>query len=579
MKDSQYRCRVLSFAFGAVLSVVSTVRSADLVWTNLAGGNWNGASNWSPNQVPGVFDHAWVTNNGTYAVMLTGDFAAGGLALGSASGTNTLGGTNALVLLGPLVWQGGAISNALFCLSGGQITGSANKYLTGGRLLNSGVMTLGDQLYTGNGSVISNAPAGTFDITANYGTTYTSNGARGVLYNAGLLRKTGGTGTARLDDSFTNAGTLETRSGTLRLTASNCSQIAGFTRLLSGGLQVDQGYTLWGGMLSGSNTLTGNLDNESVVSPSESSWTNPGPSAAQPAHLTIAGNYVQVNGALVLEVGGTTPGTDSDLMEVTGTATLGGTLDIVLRDGFTPAANSSSDVYTIFTGLAINGCFAALNRPSGWAWLLQYVGSVLVLTMVNTAPVPAYVPDQTIPALQSFDLTLRATDPDVPAQNLTWGYSSWGAPGEPTNWTVSAAGQFHWTPTAAQIGITNHVRLYVMDDGPGNCPEPMYAHTSGEVCTVCAPNGLSAPLSFNLVVTAPASPPRLSLQSTSTNVFLLSWLAPADGWLLERTNVLNGSTNPWPQVPPPYQTNNDVIFVNFTNVPPVANQFFRLHKP
>ena len=42
--------------------------AADVVWTNTSGGTWATASNWSPNQVPGSADTAWITNNGTYTV-------------------------------------------------------------------------------------------------------------------------------------------------------------------------------------------------------------------------------------------------------------------------------------------------------------------------------------------------------------------------------------------------------------------------------------------------------------------------------------------------------------------------------
>ncbi len=39
--------------------------AADLVWTNAAGGAWNTAANWSPNQVPTFDDRVWITNTGT----------------------------------------------------------------------------------------------------------------------------------------------------------------------------------------------------------------------------------------------------------------------------------------------------------------------------------------------------------------------------------------------------------------------------------------------------------------------------------------------------------------------------------
>jgi hypothetical protein len=72
--------------------------------------------------------------------------------------------------------------------------------------------------------------------------------------------------------------------------------------------------------------------------------------------------------------------------------------------------------------------------------------------------------------------------------------------------------------------------------------------------------------------------PSLSVANLGSHV-LVSWPAPADGWWLERTNILTGVAGPWTQVPPPYQTNSGVISVSFTNAPPVGNQFFRLHKP
>ena len=44
--------------------------AATLVWTNLAGGNWNAAASWSPNLVPVAGDSAVITNSGTYVVTL-----------------------------------------------------------------------------------------------------------------------------------------------------------------------------------------------------------------------------------------------------------------------------------------------------------------------------------------------------------------------------------------------------------------------------------------------------------------------------------------------------------------------------
>ena len=73
--------------------------------------------------------------------------------------------------------------------------------------------------------------------------------------------------------------------------------------------------------------------------------------------------------------------------------------------------------------------------------------------------------------------------------------------------------------------------------------------------------------------------PRLTITIETNELITVSWPGPADGWLLERTNVLSGASAPWPVVPPPYETNGGTISMTFTNTPAVGNQFFRLHKP
>ena len=57
----------------------------------------------------------------------------------------------------------------------------------------------------------------------------------------------------------------------------------------------------------------------------------------------------------------------------------------------------------------------------------------------------------------------------------------------------------------------------------------------------------------------------------------VSWPAPAEGWRLERTNILTGVAGPWTPVPPPYQTNGPSLY--FVEPTTAGNQFYRLHKP
>jgi hypothetical protein len=52
---------------------------------------------------------------------------------------------------------------------------------------------------------------------------------------------------------------------------------------------------------------------------------------------------------------------------------------------------------------------------------------------------------------------------------------------------------------------------------------------------------------------------------------------PAEGWVLEWTNMLPQVLAPWPQIPPPYQTNGTNLEVVGSSLS--GNRFYRLYKP
>jgi hypothetical protein len=81
-----------NFALAACIgaTMLSTACASTINWTNVAGGNWSLAANWSPNQVPGSADDATVTNAGTYTVTLDTSPTVGSLTLGGSSGQQTL---------------------------------------------------------------------------------------------------------------------------------------------------------------------------------------------------------------------------------------------------------------------------------------------------------------------------------------------------------------------------------------------------------------------------------------------------------------------------------------------------------
>ena len=82
-----------------------------------------------------------------------------------------------------------------------------------------------------------------------------------------------------------------------------------------------------------------------------------------------------------------------------------------------------------------------------------------------------------------------------------------------------------------------------------------------------------------LVESTTGGAPALSITlNAALSTVTVSWPAPSEGWLLERTNVLTDMAGLWAQVPPPYQTNGGTLSVTVTNTP-ADNRFFRLQKP
>src|SRR5262249_21339695 len=82
-------------------------------------------------------------------------------------------------------------------------------------------------------------------------------------------------------------------------------------------------------------------------------------SVAPGARLNITGNFT--NGAQGTVRVGLGNATTTGLVAITGTATLGGTLDVYLDGGFVPAA---SDVFTVMTYAGRVGTFSILRGES-----------------------------------------------------------------------------------------------------------------------------------------------------------------------------------------------------------------------
>ena len=132
----------------------------------------------------------------------------------------TLGGTLPVPVNGPFSWSVGTINN-----TGGVTLNGASSLsgvgtgamLLGGPLINAGALTWGGSglnLVVSSGT-LTNLAAGTITITTDISAG--NGGGLNSFGNAGLWRKTGGTGTTTLSVPFVNTGKLDAQSGTISL--------------------------------------------------------------------------------------------------------------------------------------------------------------------------------------------------------------------------------------------------------------------------------------------------------------------------------------------------------------------------
>lgn len=118
--------------------------------------------------------------------------------------------------------------------------------------------------------------------------------------------------------------------------------------------------------------LAGLVENHGTIAPGNS-----------PGILHVQGDLVLADdGLLVLEIGGSVPGVDHDLLDVTGDLTLGGILQLIFLGGFLPAAGDAP--FTFFNAASIAGSFAEIRLPTGYVLELDPGGAA----RLTAVPVP-----------------------------------------------------------------------------------------------------------------------------------------------------------------------------------------------
>ena len=248
-------------------------------------------------------------------------------------------------------------------LTGSSITQSAGTMAAGGMTLTAPVITIGG---TATATANFNLPSGTFNI--NSGGSFSVSGTTNIAVGATLA--TGG--------SFTALGPI-TVAGTLRGSAAGPINATGQVISVPGTLDLNGGSVTAGsvnvsGLLKGIGTITGNVTNSGTVAP-----------GASPGIINITGNYTQAAaGTLQIEIGGTTPGTGYDQLQVSGTANLNGSMALTQFGTFVPAALNSFQPITAAGG--VTGTFANVVIPAVFAGLgVSYLSTSVDVTAPQAA--------------------------------------------------------------------------------------------------------------------------------------------------------------------------------------------------
>ena len=191
------------------------------------------------------------------------------------------------------------------------------------------------------------------------------------------------------------------------------SQTAGSTTVDAGTVLGGTLLSIGSGTLAGSGTVQAAVVNGGVTSPGGS----PGTLSLGPGE-----NYQQAAGGILrIELGGYNPGTQCDQLVVGGSASLAGTLELPLINGFVP---HPGDHFQILTCASQNGRFSQINPPavSGAVWVAHSNGTNVSVVLANPVNIAK-------PVLSGgmFELSLSTT------AGLTYGVQ-WSDTLSPSDW-------------------------------------------------------------------------------------------------------------------------------------------------
>ena len=319
-----------------------------------------GAGVINPGSNNSVINEGVINANQTNTLIINGNFT--NTTNGKAVGTLKVSKPSTLYI------EGGLFGN----FSGNTLTGG--KYMATGRLLFDGASIVNNAAgitLTGTTALIGNQSA--VNALANFSDNMT----------AGSFTATGGQQfSTTLSTAFSNAGKVMVGKNSGFKIACNpnfqCpyTQTAGMTTV-DGTLTSLFGVNINGGKLFGIGTIAASVTSSGSVTAGDS---------ATKAGTLSPNTYTQnAKGSLNIQIGGTAVGTQYSQLAVANGASLNGTLNIKLINGFIPAIGNT---FTILTGSAVSGTFATVNGLSingGEHFTITYNSTNVTLTVVSGA--------------------------------------------------------------------------------------------------------------------------------------------------------------------------------------------------
>jgi autotransporter-associated beta strand protein len=297
-----------------------------------------------------------------------------------------------------LIQGDGAISNALTNAAGGSIRVDVGKILffTGAFAPNAGEMNL---------------QGGTLDFA-----DAIINSANGYIAGRGALYTDGLTNNGAMAFSGGNAdihGDVTLTAGSRMVTSGSGATTTFFDDVTHNGAEIFTGAgasSVFFGALSGAGSFTGTGAVYSIGD------LRPGNS---PAAVNFGGSLVLGSStSLMMELGGATPGAQYDRLMIAGSVSLAGALNVMLIDGFTPAAGNSFDILDWGT---LSGAFSTVTLPTlnGLTWNTSQLYTTGVISLAAAGLPGDYNQNGTVDAADyvvwrsGLGTTYTQTDYDV----------------------------------------------------------------------------------------------------------------------------------------------------------------------